>query len=87
MRLAGPAALAAFLSATAAHAECTRIAHAQIFFGEQTTRSDTVAHLNYKIKQWSGGRKVSVRNRAVRCKSFIRLLNEYECHAAATVCR
>lgn len=88
MRISGLAAALLLGHVAAAQAQsCGRISAAFIFFGEQTTRAETAGQLDARIKRFAAGRPYKVSKRSIYCKSYLRLLNEYECHSFATVCR
>ncbi len=69
---------------------CKTLTGAMVFFGEEITRSDAVKRLDEEVAAFRakpGNEKASETSRTVECKIFIKLLNEYECTAQATLCK
>lgn len=70
---------------------CVTIEEAFVGFGEETTRGDafhkldqSVAILRVRRPRYAEAKEKS---RDATCESYLKALNEYECHARATLCR
>lgn len=68
---------------------CKTLKEAGVAVGEEASRNDANERLHMAINAWAERYKVpaDAKNRATQCKVYIELLNEFECTAAATVCR
>ncbi len=69
---------------------CNTFSAELIFFGQETTRNDTVKRLDQAVIDWRSkpeNEKAKEVKRVVTCDLAIPLLNEYHCKAEATLCK
>ncbi len=69
---------------------CKIVSAELVFFGQETTRNDTIKRLDRAVIDWRskpGNEKAKEVKRTVACELAIPLLNEYHCKAEATLCK
>jgi hypothetical protein len=69
---------------------CKTLSAELLFFGQETTRNDTVKRLDKAVIDWRSrpeNEKAREVKRVVTCDLAIPLLNEYHCKAEATLCK